>query len=61
MITERSMSELRHDAEASREIGETMVVRVNCVTLLDLLAEIERHRLAALMYERKQFQTSERD
>ena len=61
MTSEQTLSELKHAAEAARGIGCTIAVPFGCVTLLELLAEIENHRLAALVYERKQLHPSERD
>lgn len=45
MIQERELDDLKHDAEAASEIGETMVVRVNCVTMLEILEELEQLRV----------------
>lgn len=60
-LTEWMIEELKHDAEAARAVGKTMVVRVNCETLLALLAEIERHRLTSLVFERNALHPASRD
>ncbi len=61
MIQETILSDLRHDAECAREIGSTIVCRVNCCVLLELIAEIENHRLTSLVFERKQIHPAARD
>lgn len=52
MIYASQLEELRHDAEAARDIGTECVVRITWQTLLSLLDEIERHRLWWLIVDR---------
>lgn len=53
MLTEQELAQLRHDAEAAKLIGDTIVCRVNCCVLLGLIDELESHRLVGLVFERR--------
>lgn len=56
MIYASQLEELRHDAEAARDIGAECVARIKWQTLLSLIDEIESLRKSALVNERYQLQ-----